>query len=97
MTNVEGEDHSVRFPARRLRSALQVTVLEISWWHPFHHFDRENWRWRRRVEAAEAAVLPANPPAPQKKPLKCKKGFKKKKIHGKAKCVKVKKKKGKHH
>ncbi len=39
----------------------------------------------------------ANPPAPQKKPLKCKKGFKKKKVHGKTKCVKVKHKKGKHH
>ena len=30
-------------------------------------------------------------PAPQPKALKCKKGFKKKRVHGKAKCVKVKK------
>ncbi|MGA8744690.1 MAG: hypothetical protein WB507_02350 [Solirubrobacterales bacterium] len=37
-----------------------------------------------------------NPPALQKKPLKCKKGFKKKKVHGKTKCVKVKHKKHKH-
>ncbi len=37
------------------------------------------------------------PPAgnPPKKPLKCKKGFKKKTVKGKKKCVKVKKKKGK--
>jgi hypothetical protein len=43
-----------------------------------------------------------NPPGPQptpivpkKKPLKCRKGFKKRKVHGKAKCVKAKKKR--HH
>lgn len=32
------------------------------------------------------------PPAPQPKPLKCRKGFKKKRVHGKPKCVKIKKK-----
>jgi hypothetical protein len=36
-----------------------------------------------------AVVIP--PPAPQPKPLKCRKGFKKKKVRGKLKCVKVKK------
>jgi hypothetical protein len=35
-------------------------------------------------------VAPA-PTAPSKKPLKCRKGFKKKTVHGKAKCVKIKK------
>ncbi len=40
---------------------------------------------------------PTAVPAPQKKSPKCKKGFKKKKVHGKDKCVKVKHKKGKHH
>lgn len=35
-------------------------------------------------------ALPVLPPVTQPKPLKCKKGFQKKKIHGKAKCVKVK-------
>jgi hypothetical protein len=34
--------------------------------------------------------LPA-PSAPVKKPLKCHKGFKKKTVHGKPKCIKVKK------
>lgn len=39
---------------------------------------------------------PTPKPTP-KKPLKCKKGFKKGKVHGKAKCLKiVKKHKGKH-
>jgi NHL repeat len=33
-------------------------------------------------------------PAPTPKPLKCKKGFHKKKVHGKAKCVKPKHRKG---
>ena len=37
---------------------------------------------------------PATPPATKPKPLKCKAGFKKTTLHGKAKCVK--KKKGKH-
>ena len=36
-----------------------------------------------------------NPPAP--KPLKCKKGFVKKKVHGKAKCVRKHKKHHKKH
>lgn len=42
---------------------------------------------------------PSEPaPAPiKKRTLKCKKGFKKKKVHGKAKCVKVKKKKKRRH
>jgi len=31
------------------------------------------------------------PTTPIKKPLKCRKGFKKKRVHGKAKCVKIKK------
>ncbi len=35
-------------------------------------------------------VVPSTTP-PQKKPLKCHKGFKKKRVHGKLKCVKVKK------
>ncbi len=35
-------------------------------------------------------------PAPQRMPLKCKKGFKKKRVHGKTKCVKVKHKKHGH-
>jgi hypothetical protein len=39
------------------------------------------------------AVTP--PSAPQPKPLKCRKGFKKKKVRGKLKCVKVKKHRGK--
>jgi hypothetical protein len=38
------------------------------------------------------APSPAPPPVPKKETLKCKKGFKKKTVHGKAKCVKVKKK-----
>lgn len=36
------------------------------------------------------------PPAPQPKPLKCRKGFKKKRVGGKLKCVKVKKHRSKH-
>jgi Divergent InlB B-repeat domain len=41
------------------------------------------------------APAPAPSPSPTPtKPLKCKKGFKKKKVHGKARCVKVKKHKG---
>jgi CSLREA domain-containing protein len=39
---------------------------------------------------------PTPTPKPQPKPLTCKKGFKKKKVKGKTKCVKVKKK-AKHH
>jgi hypothetical protein len=39
---------------------------------------------------------PKPKPKPKKKPLVCKKGFKKAKVHGKAKCVKVPKKKHKH-
>jgi hypothetical protein len=35
---------------------------------------------------------PPAPTTPAKKPLKCRKGFKKTKVHGKAKCVKIKKK-----
>ena len=45
-----------------------------------------------------AAPNPGPSPAPtphKKKPLKCRKGFKKGKVHGKAKCVKVKTKHGK--
>ena len=38
-----------------------------------------------------AASPPPGPSPVAKKPLKCKKGFKKMKVHGKAKCVKVKK------
>ena len=43
----------------------------------------------------------SSPPVPTptphtKKPLKCRKGFKKKKVHGKTKCVKVKKKRRRH-
>jgi ribosomal protein L21E len=37
------------------------------------------------------APAPAPTPTPTPKPLKCKKGFVKKKVHGKARCVKVKK------
>lgn len=43
---------------------------------------------------------PAGPPAPtakKPKPLTCKKGFKKKKVHGTFKCVKIKHHKKKHH
>jgi hypothetical protein len=49
-------------------------------------------------ETPAAAVLLAPvlqspaPPAPSAKPLKCRKGFKKKRVHGKPKCVKIKKK-----
>jgi hypothetical protein len=39
-------------------------------------------------------VIP--PPAPQPKPLKCRKGFKKKKVRGKLKCVRIKKHRPKH-
>lgn len=41
--------------------------------------------------------LPAPPAAPQAKPLKCRKGFKKKRVHGKPKCVKIKKKQASRH
>ena len=45
-----------------------------------------------RTATSNILVVSAPPsPAPKSKPLKCKKGFKKKKVHGKAKCVKVKK------
>jgi hypothetical protein len=45
--------------------------------------------------ALPAPVLQPLPVAtrPPVKPLKCRKGFKKKKVHGKAKCVKIKKRK----
>jgi hypothetical protein len=41
---------------------------------------------------------PPVPTAPPRKPgpVKCKKGFQRKKIHGKTKCVKVRKPPGKH-
>ncbi len=39
----------------------------------------------------EAGPLPASPAPPQAKPLKCRKGFKKKLVRGKPKCVRVKK------
>jgi hypothetical protein len=42
----------------------------------------------------EAGPLPALPVPPQPKPLKCRKGFKKKKVRGKLKCVKIKKHSG---
>jgi hypothetical protein len=38
-----------------------------------------------------ATTPPATTPPPAKKPIKCKKGFKRKTVKGKAKCVKVKK------
>lgn len=47
------------------------------------------------AESPADAVLPLpvlQPPAPAAKPLKCRKGFKKKRVHGKRKCVKIKKK-----
>jgi hypothetical protein len=41
---------------------------------------------------APTSPAPVTPPtAPAKKPLKCRKGFKKKKVRGKSKCVKIKK------
>jgi hypothetical protein len=46
-------------------------------------------------ETPAATPLPApvlRPPPTQAKPLKCRKGFKKKRVHGKLKCVKIKKK-----
>jgi hypothetical protein len=48
--------------------------------------------------AAVTSVIVTPPPAPSPtpKPLKCKKGFKKKTVHGKARCVKVKKQQKKH-
>ena len=50
-----------------------------------------------RTATSNIIVVSAPPsPAPKSKPLKCKKGFKKKKIHGKAKCVKVKRHAKKH-
>lgn len=42
-----------------------------------------------------APVAPPTPSAPQPKPPKCRKGFKKKRVHGKQKCVKIKKRRGK--
>jgi hypothetical protein len=45
-------------------------------------------------------VAPPQPPAvvtPPKKPLKCKRGFKKKRVHGKVRCVKKKAKKQRRH
>jgi hypothetical protein len=39
--------------------------------------------------APSPASTPA-PPSPVKKPLKCRKGFKKKRVHGKVRCVKTK-------
>jgi hypothetical protein len=47
--------------------------------------------------ATNAALCPQPPPRPPHKVLKCKKGFKKQKVHGKQKCVKVKKHHKKHH
>ena len=45
-----------------------------------------------RTATSNILLVSAPPsPAPKPKALKCKKGFKKKKVHGKAKCVKVKK------
>lgn len=41
------------------------------------------------------ALLPLPTPT-QPKPLKCRKGFKKKRVHGKLKCVKIKKKQPRH-
>jgi hypothetical protein len=45
---------------------------------------------------ATPAPVVTPPSAPQPKPLKCRKGFKKKKVRGKLKCVKVKKHRTKH-
>jgi hypothetical protein len=50
-------------------------------------------------ETPATTPLPApvvQPPPTQAKPLKCRKGFKKKRVHGKPKCVKIKKKRGSH-
>jgi hypothetical protein len=44
----------------------------------------------------EAGPVSTVPPPPQSKPLKCRKGFKKKRVRGKLKCVKVKKHRAKH-
>jgi hypothetical protein len=46
--------------------------------------------------ATAPAPVVTPPSAPQPKPLKCRKGFKKKKVRGKLKCVKVKKHRAKH-
>jgi hypothetical protein len=43
-----------------------------------------------------APVLQPLPTPTQPKPLKCRKGFKKKRVHGKLKCVKIKKKQPRH-
>ena len=62
---------------------------------------------RRSARRAETPAVPASPPpagplpipAPrggQPKPLKCHKGFKKKRVRGKLKCVRVKKHRAKH-
>jgi hypothetical protein len=40
---------------------------------------------------AEVGPVPALPPPTQSKPIKCRKGFKKKRVRGKLKCVRVKK------
>lgn len=44
-----------------------------------------------------APVGSTPPPAPGPKPLRCKRGFKKKRVHGKARCVKKKKGKRRRH
>ena len=41
--------------------------------------------------APSTPLVAVPPPAPQPKPLKCRKGFKKRKVRGKLRCVKVKK------
>jgi hypothetical protein len=47
--------------------------------------------------AATPPSVPAlQPPPTAAKPLKCRKGFKKKRVHGKPKCVKIKKKRPSH-
>lgn len=50
----------------------------------------------QQTATSNILLVPAASPPPEpvpvaKQPLKCKKGFKKKQVHGKAKCVKVKK------
>jgi hypothetical protein len=46
---------------------------------------------------APPATAPAPPSPPAKKPLHCKRGFKKKRVHGKARCVRKHKQQKKHH
>ncbi len=48
------------------------------------------------VLPAPVLQLPASP-TPPAKPLKCRKGFKKKRVHGKPKCVRIKKKQANRH